>query len=35
MGLLLAAIAIQFILSGIQTVGVEMIREGVQGVALH
>ena len=35
MGLLLASIAIQFILSGIQTIGVDMIREGLKGIAVH
>ena len=35
MGLLLAAIAIQFILSGIQTVGVDMIAEAMKGIPRH
>jgi len=35
MGLLLAAIAIQFILSGIQTVGVDMIAEAMKGIPSH
>jgi multiple antibiotic resistance protein len=35
MGLLLAAIAIQFILSGMQSVGVNMITEAMKGIASH
>ena len=35
MGLLLAGIAVQFILGGIQTVGVNMIVEGLKDVARH
>lgn len=34
-GLLLAAIAIQFILDGLQSVGVAMIREGMKGIVGH
>jgi multiple antibiotic resistance protein len=35
MGLLLAAIAIQFVLDGLQSVGVATIREGMQGIVSH
>jgi multiple antibiotic resistance protein len=35
MGLLLAAIAIQFILDGFQTVGVDMIAEAIKGIPHH
>jgi multiple antibiotic resistance protein len=35
MGLLLAAIAIQFILDGLQSVGVATIREGIKGIVTH
>jgi small neutral amino acid transporter SnatA (MarC family) len=35
MGLLLASIAVQFILDGIQTVGADMITEGLKGISPH
>ena len=35
MGLLLAAIAIQFVLDGLQMVGVATIREGMKGIIAH